>query len=159
MSPARETLMGRYNRLSKMSNDLYRHAARACGMPETALWILYSLREPEIRTQAELCSVMFQSKQSVHSALQKLVEDGYVTLTPAPENHRQKHISLTPSGDALARSTADCIRRAETQALDSLTPAEADAFLNGYETLLTRLEVQLQNCLKPEETPHEDPSV
>ena len=75
-------------------------------MPETTFWVLYSLREPDLNTQAKLCQCLHQSKQSVNSALKRLETDGFVQLEEDPEKRTQKYIRLTPKGEKLAQRSA-----------------------------------------------------
>ena len=52
-----QTLMA-YNKEMKKLDDTYRSAAKNCGMPECAFWILYTLRvEEKSFTQAEICEL------------------------------------------------------------------------------------------------------
>ena len=45
-----------YNKETKRLDDLYRCAAKQCGISECAFWILYTLRAKERQfTQAEIC--------------------------------------------------------------------------------------------------------
>ena len=66
-----------YNRETKRLDDLYRCAAKQCGISECAFWILYTLRAEERQfTQAEICEFLIEPKQTVHSALKKLEAEG-----------------------------------------------------------------------------------
>ena len=68
-----------YNKETKKLDDLYRSAAKNCGMAECAFWILYTLRvEEKSFTQAEICEFLVEPKQTVNSALKKLVAEGYL---------------------------------------------------------------------------------
>ena len=59
-----------YNKETKRLDDLYRCAAKQCGISECAFWILYTLRAEERQfTQAEICEFLIEPKQTVHSAL------------------------------------------------------------------------------------------
>ena len=61
-----------YNKETKRLDDLYRCAAKQCGISECAFWILYTLRAEERQlTQAEICEFLIEPKQTVHSALKK----------------------------------------------------------------------------------------
>ena len=75
-----QTLMA-YNVEMKKLDDLYRGAAKHCGMAECAFWILYTLRvEDRSFTQVGLCEFLAEPKQTVNSALKKLVAEGYLAL-------------------------------------------------------------------------------
>ena len=62
-----------YNELFKACNQTYHRLARHYGLSDCAFSILYFLRnEGKPMTQAELCTGLFLSKQTVNSALKKL---------------------------------------------------------------------------------------
>ena len=106
-----------YNKEMKKLDDLYRSAAKNCGMAECAFWILYTLRvEEKSFTQAEICEFLVEPKQTVNSALKKLVAEGYLALS-AGTDQRSKLVRLTPKGDQLARERVDRIPEAEAAAL------------------------------------------
>ena len=66
-----------YNKETKRLDDLYRCAAKQCGISECAFWILYTLRAEERQfTQAEICEFLIEPKQTVRSALKKLEAEG-----------------------------------------------------------------------------------
>ena len=59
-----------YNELYKEQDDLYRAVARGFGLSDCAFWVLYALREAERpMTQSDVCAAVYQTKQTVHSAL------------------------------------------------------------------------------------------
>ena len=111
-----------YNKETKKLDDLYRSAAKNCGMAECAFWILYTLRvEEKSFTQAEICEFLVEPKQTVNSALKKLVAEGYLALS-AGTDQRSKLVRLTPKGDQLARERVDRIPEAEAAALRAMSP-------------------------------------
>lgn len=134
-------LLQKYNSLVLDNDGIYRSAARSLGVPECTLWILYSLRteEPPL-TQTRLCQLLYQSKQTVNSALKNLEGGGYITLAPGSDR-RTRVIALTGKGDELARHTADRIIAAEEAALAALSFQEQEAFwllYKKYNDLLRR---------------------
>lgn len=93
-----------YNRETKRLDDLYRCAAKQCGISECAFWILYTLRAEERQfTQAEICEFLIEPKQTVHSALKKLEAEGYLARTSGADL-RSKHVALTEKGEQFART-------------------------------------------------------
>ena len=123
-----QTLMA-YNKEMKKLDDVYRNAAKTCGMAECAFWILYTLRvEEKSFTQAEICEFLVEPKQTVNSALKKLVAEGYLALSSGADQ-RCKLVQLTPKGEALARTRIDRIPEAEAAALRAMSPDDRAAFL------------------------------
>ena len=132
-----EEVLTRCNRLQLREDELYRSMARSFDMPETTFWVLYSLREPDLNTQAKLCQCLHQSKQSVNSALKRLETDGFVKRT-------QKYIRLTPKGEKLAQRSADVVRNAELDTLSHLSDAERETMMRLRERYMELLAVEMQ---------------
>lgn len=124
VSVADDDCVVQLNRIFKRYDDIYRRAARKFNLPELSLWILYALRENAECTQKDLVEQLLQSKQSIHSALKTLVQDGYVELEYQDNNHRSKYIRLTEKGSTLAEGTADKIVEAEHKAFLRLANEE-----------------------------------
>ena len=102
MDPVSYRTLVAFNREMKKLDDIYRSAAKECGMAECAFWILYTLRvEEKSFTQAELCEFLAEPKQTVNSALKKLVAEGYLALSSGADQ-RSKLVQLTPKGEQLA---------------------------------------------------------
>ena len=119
-----------YNELYKEQDDLYRAVARGFGLSDCAFWVLYALREAKRpMTQSDVCAAVYQPKQTVHSALKKLIGEGCLRLAEG-RDRRSKYLVLTEQGEALVRRTVDPVMAAETAAMDTLTEAERTQFLS-----------------------------
>ena len=140
-----------FNRETKKLDDVYRSAAKSCGISECAFWILYTLRvEEKPFTQAEICEFLIEPKQTVNSALKKLVAEGYLALSSGADQ-RSKLVRLTPKGEQLARARVDRIPEAEAAALRAMTPDERGALIR----LTGRFRALLEQQLKKGELPPE----
>ena len=133
-----------FNLLFKRYDDIYRSAAKKFDMPELSLWILYTLREKQDCTQKDLVDLLLQPKQSIHTALKGLVNDGYVILESQERDRRSKHINLTDKGISLAQNTADQIVQAENKAFSALTDEERKTFLYQFDRLTSALYGEMQ---------------
>ena len=124
--------LSEFNSIIKESDDIYRCAAKLSGLSDCAFWILYTLRaDGEAVTQSEICSIIYQPKQTVNSALKKLEQDGILQLTEMTDR-RSKQLSLTDKGRRLAEQTVDRVIAAEQKALSGLTDKEQEAFLQLF---------------------------
>ena len=133
-----------YNRETKRLDDLYRCAAKQCGISECAFWILYTLRAEERQfTQAEICEFLIEPKQTVHSALKKLEAEGYLARTSGADL-RSKRVALTEKGEQFARAWIDRVPEAEAAALCAMPEAERAAFVRGLHSLCRLLEERLR---------------
>ena len=109
-----------FNRETKKLDDVYRSAAKSCGISGCAFWILY--------TQAEICEFLIEPKKTVNSALKKLEAEGYLTLS-AGADQRSKRVCLTEKGERFVKAHVDRVPEAEAAALGAMTAAERDALI------------------------------
>lgn len=128
-----------YNKSFKSIDETYRNAAKRFGMSECTFWILYTLRveKPPV-TQSEICALQYQPKQTVNSALKKLESEGFLTLSVGADR-RNKYVSLTEKGLALAEKTVDIFAESEANALLMMSEDEQDTLcrlLKKYNSLL-----------------------
>jgi len=133
-----------FNRETKKLDDVYRSAAKSCGISECAFWILYTLRvEEKSFTQAEICEFLIEPKQTVHSALKKLEAEGYLARTSGADL-RSKRVALTEKGEQFARAWIDRVLEAEAAALCAMPEAERAAFVWGLHSFCRLLEERLR---------------
>jgi DNA-binding MarR family transcriptional regulator len=83
-------------------------------------------RHPGMRV-AELLDILKITKQSLGRVLRDLVDDGYVIQKAGPADRRQRLLSLTPKGEALARDLALLQTRRFARALHECGPGARDA--------------------------------
>ena len=133
-----------FNLLFKRYDDIYRSAAKKFDMPELALWVLYALREKPDCTQKDLVDLLLQPKQSIHTALKGLINDGYVVLENQKIDRRSKLIRLTERGTSLAENSADQIVQAENRAFLTLTAEERKTILRLFEQLTNEMQNEMQ---------------
>lgn len=142
----------RYNQIFKFQEEVYRNMARRMGIPETKLWILYSLRCDGVVTQKDLCDWMQIPKQSVNSTLKKMEQEGILFLESMEENRKSKRILLTKKGQRLAKKTAEYLFDIEEQAFDCFDAKEEIQFLTLYERYVRRLKKITEACEEKQET-------
>ena len=122
--------LNEYNDLFKENDEIYRAAAKRLGLPDCAFWILYTLRESSAPlTQSEICSALYQPKQTVNSALKHLEAEGYLRLSSGSDR-RSKQVRLTERGLALAENTIDRVLAAECSAMLDMSEEEQAAFIS-----------------------------
>lgn len=135
-----EEQMAMQNRLYKEQDDLYHSFALAFGLSDSAFWVLYALCESDqTYTQNELCAVWFYSKQTVNSAINLLVKDGYVVLKPIEGTRNRKAVLLTEAGKAFCKKTILPLLDAERRAFARFTNEERTAYLSLWERQLKLL--------------------
>ena len=155
MDPVSYRTLVAFNREMKKLDDIYRSAAKECGMAECAFWILYTLRvEEKSFTQAELREFLAEPKQTVNSALKKLVAEGYLALSSGADQ-RSKLVQLTPKGEQLACERVDRIPKAEAAALRAMRPEDRAAFICLTRQYRLLLEQQFRESKSKGGTPPE----
>lgn len=129
----------------KKLDDLYHALSVKNNMSDSALWILYTLRiVGKPITQSELCSYLFQSKQTINSSLKKLVENEYLTFEISPNNKKNKLIILTEKGEKIVEKVVDPIIVAESNALSKIGDKRRTIFLDIYEDYCNLLKEEFE---------------
>lgn len=91
-----------YNRLFRKYDSVWHEFAVALELSDSALSILYRICEEEDGClQRDLCNSISLTKQTVHSSVQKLREQGLLALDKG--KGRELRVHLTPLGQAFAR--------------------------------------------------------
>lgn len=119
-------------------NDIYRDAASKFGL-STAYLTFYipSAEVGEGCLQKDVCDATFIPKQTVNSAIRKLEQEGYLTLSNG-KGH-SKHILLTESGHTLLKETIFPIVEAENEAFTELSFEECNLLLKLHSKYTTAL--------------------
>ena len=111
----------------EMDGVFHTLAVRA-GLSDSALDILYALCVlGDGCLQRDVCALSFTSKQTIHSSIRKLEQDGLLRLQPG--QGREVHIRLTPRGSRLIQEKVLPILDLERQAMACLSPEERESFL------------------------------
>lgn len=130
MEPEVAAQLLEYNRLYKEMDEIYHDYAKACGLSDTAVWVLYTICEnTKEYTQAELCSLWSYSRQTVNSALKSLESQGVLQLVAAPESRKNKLIRLTAEGKRLVEQKIMPLLEADRKSFGELDAVERGIFL------------------------------
>ena len=121
-------MLAEYTRLHSEMDGLYHTLAVRAGLSDSALDILYALCVlGDGCLQRDVCALSFTSKQTIHSSIRKLEQDGLLRLPPG--QGREVHIRLTPQGSRLIQEKVLPILDLERQAMACLSPEERESFL------------------------------
>lgn len=136
------------DRIYNENTLLYHRLARACGLPDCAFWLLYTLRSEEAPlTQTQLSEQLSLPKQTVNSALKKLVEEGVLRLEAADGNLKNKRVCLTRRA-RLLRRTVDRVFGVESAAAARLTEEERSALVALSQKLLDAFRAETEAFLQ-----------
>lgn len=143
-TPYMSSNLREYNRIYKEVNDIYRDAASKFGLSNSVFDILYTICEVgEGCLQKDVCDATFIPKQTVNSAIRKLEQEGYLTLSNG-KGH-SKHILLTESGHTLLKETIFPIVEAENEAFTELSFEECNLLLKLHSNILLHCGKSFQN--------------
>lgn len=140
MYTAKEVLAA-FNATINGSEEIYRTVAKSFGLSDCAFWILYCIRQSEGKvTQKDICSFIYQPKQTVHSALKKMVEDGLIEVGDY-NGKRHKYVTLTEKGEAFSQKTVDLVLAEEIAIFEDMDVSEREIamkLLEKYSDSLSR---------------------
>ena len=125
MYTAKEVIAA-FNAAINGSEEICRAVAKSFGLSDCAFWILYYIRQSEEKvTQKDICSFIYQPKQTVHSALKKMVKDGLIEVG-AYNGKRHKYVTLTEKGEEFSRKTVDLVLAEEIAAFEDMDASERE---------------------------------
>ena len=125
-----EQAIDRIDALQKEQESIYHFAAQRCGLSDTALWLLYHLDTAQTPlTQRMLCRRCCFPKQTVHTELCRLEEQGMLLRHKSVQFPRQRTFALTEQGKALAKRTAGLLRLCELRVYAALGARELSLYI------------------------------
>ena len=137
----------------KAQDSFYHNVAVSFGLSDSAMWVLYHVTETsEVLTQQDLCRQNFSAKQTIHTAINGLVKNGFVELIPIPGTRNHKKILLTASGQALADRTVNRLKEAEQRAYSKLSDEELQTYLELTTHLTNRLREETDRLIQEKNT-------
>ena len=109
---------------------LHALAARLASLelPAADINVLANLADGARRTVGALATATATKPTTLTSALDRLARRGYLVRDLDPGDRRSFLISLTPSGEAAARTVAAAVHDIERQALAAVTEADVAGF-------------------------------
>ena len=119
-----EQRLKHFNFLTSEINSVYHEAALKFGLSDSAMMVLYAVCDHD----GSCGRLSGTSKQTVHSAVRRLEEEGYVRLDAF--DGRKKVVRLTEGGEELMKRTALQLIRIEEEIWDSWTQEECELYLS-----------------------------
>lgn len=138
-----------YSEIKNQYNALYHSVAVRNGFSETQFRILYHLYlEQESFMQNELAEQFCLSKQTVNSAIAKLIDMGFVHLGKGTAGKNSKLVSLTESGLQRCEECVKPLLEAENNALSQMDDSKVNQFLQLYEMHYVKFECEISRLLQ-----------
>ena len=155
MDAKRSEYIHKINYLTFETDSVYHQASLRLGVSDCVSMILYTLYDlGEECLLSDLYKKSGTSKQTVNSALKKLVAEGYLALSSGADQ-RSKLVQLTPKGEQLACERVDRIPKAEAAALRAMRPEDRAAFICLTRQYRLLLEQQFRESKSKGGTPPE----
>lgn len=108
------------NRFNEELTELYHEFARKKGLSDSAFNVLYALYEQDGQRQLELCKTSLMPKQTLASALKRLMTQDLVRIEN--ESRRVSRVFLTEKGRQQAEVVIAPLVQAEIAATRALPP-------------------------------------
>ncbi len=133
----------------KEQDSIYHDVAVKYKLSDTAMWILYLVSEKNGGyTQQDLVRMCSFPKQTINTALNGLVKNGFARLEAVPNTRNSKSIFLTENGETLVRGTVDNLKIAEAAAYGNFTEDELKMFLDINSRITIYLRAEVEKMLK-----------
>lgn len=115
----------------KKINELYHKMAIQMGVSDSVMWILYCLwKQDAVYTQNTIAERIGIPKQTVNSAIARLLKDSYIRLEQLPVAGNNKQILLTEKGSLFCKENIEPFVEAEEQAFGQFDRAEQEMYLS-----------------------------
>mgnify|MGYP001159027067 FL=1 len=120
--------MRRFNYIIGEIDNLYHEASVKLGLSDATMTILYVLSQNDDScVQRDIYQLTGMTRQTVNSAVRKLVKEGIVATTAG--EGRTVVVTLTPEGRKLAERTVHRILTMEDEIFGTWTDEEIDFYL------------------------------
>ncbi len=133
--------MQKYNFINNEINSAYHEASLKLGLTDTESLILYSFCQMDQVSQKEVVRCSGLSKQTVSSAVKKMIKDGILQPLKGEKNEA---LLLTDKGESLVEEKISHIIRAENQVMNCWTEEERQTFIELNKKYLTMFREELK---------------
>ena len=125
------------------SDALYNRWAAAHGVNNYRLFVLYVLDNHPGATQKAIADHAGLPKQTVNTVVRALRDEGYVTLSHASGDRREKNASLTPAGQTYARALLEPLYALEDTGFARMGDARVQEMMDKTHAKTCRILKQL----------------
>ena len=142
-----------YNRLYRKYDSIFHELALSASLSNSAFAILYYIMEgtEETCSQKELCNRLFLSKQTIHSSIRKLREEGLLTLEPG--KGRDLKIRLTPAGRRLGEERLLPLMELENDAFRDMGPKDSRLLFTLTDRYLAIYQKKANSYIRKKKSP------
>ena len=117
------------NQCDKELDELYHKYAVHHHLSDAALWILYAIYDAnEMITQSDICNTWFFTRQTIHTALKGLEQQGIIEVTSIPTNKKSKQLHFTKDGKQTAQQLLTPLLEAEKNVFTAFSDEENELY-------------------------------
>lgn len=139
-----------FNKLWMKCDILYYSVAMKLGLSGAAFWILYVLQDTQhIHCQSDICDTASMSRQTIHSAMKKLENDGFLMLERI-DGKKGKSIHLTEKGRQFVQKYIAPVRAAEKRVCSQFSSEDCETFFGVFHALTDGLEKEFDQIIQEE---------
>lgn len=131
----------RFSMISSEVNAAYHMAASKLGMADSEMHILYILCVTEGASQREIARQTGLSKQTIHSAVQKLVNEGVIDK---PQGNRNERLLLSDCGKETASEKIGKLLDVEKRIFGRWDPSDQEMFVRMHLEYLDALRREVE---------------
>lgn len=124
----------RYHTLWRESISMYEEWSKEHGLSYNSVMVLYSLYEDDDNcTQKMICQKWLLPKQTVNTILKDFERRGFVVLSPAPSDKRNKLIHPTKTGKQYAEKIVPKLKELELFVMTTMGAEKTERMNNDFE--------------------------
>lgn len=128
---------------------IYYKIAASLKLSESAFWILYMLADTgQDCSQQEISKRLSLSRQTVNSAIQSLVQKGYIFLECSSIPSRRKNVRMTDRGKYFVRQQIVPLQNAEREAFLKMKNSEQEQYVRLTRTYTSNLQEEIEQFLQ-----------
>lgn len=140
-----ETIIEELNSLSKEHEYIYHELAVRSHLSDSVFWIFYVLlTSGDGATQKEISEGWSYSKQTIHSAIQKMRDNQWIEVEDIPGSRVGKKVLLTKEGKEFSEKTVGIYVKAEKEALSRIPIEELRSFIDIYRKEIAMLTEEIK---------------
>lgn len=120
------------------ADSLFNSIMESSGLSASEHMTIFCLSQG-IDTQSAICKRLYVPKQTIHSVIKKLEQQGLVTLCPNPNDNKSKRITLTDAGYNVYKEKVAPVEDVEEEAFKMLSEQEQQTYVElskKYNSLL-----------------------
>lgn len=134
-------LRDKFMEVNNRYDAAYKLIATKENMQPIELWILMTIAEEDrLMSQKELSEALYESKQTVNSAVKRLQNNGLIELVTNPDDRRYKTLAVTQTGYKFVIEHQNNINHVTNQVFDRYTPEQVQQLVHMLDDYVTTLE-------------------